>query len=568
MTPLAFRQQREEEMAANRWSTAPRKDLAPGEAVLVAVSENLSSSLWLLSPSKGAKDAQVGDVARAAWQRAHDLQSEIPYLWRAEMQVGERTPRISRLAVVAAPGQQAPERNAIFEVDGASFGLTFALAQSSELLGLPLPGDLAASVALDPNSARLHRVERLEQKIKLLRECAPGVRRLLVAPGNADEARAIADRVHGDLEIVEVADFRQAAEVAFGPLDHLLDPAKGSETWRRDVLDSLCDLGWTTRGGVRAWLKVAGTARKILEDDGGWQLSEADRNSLAFTAAVAQRHAANQGTLTLPKWEELEGIPEPRRSQYMAHFLQQVADTACADAVVALEFAARLIPKREADRHPAHLELLGAQARLWAVMGRTSEALELARATTDAWMLRRLHDQVSRALCLWLRLAAAAGERTSITDALDTARLVRHYLLRDSPQCAGSLQFLDLAMAYALAALGEDRTDATAALEALLDKPQQLEPEVRLSAMRLSLRCMAANPTAAQTLREDLARDTSDLAQTFSCLADIDAGLGNPEESLERLAHHGGGLIKNLVDACRESEPQAKAAWIARWYPY
>lgn len=562
MTPLAFRQQREKEMAANRWSTAPSKDLAPGEAVLVAVSENLSSSLWLLSPSKGAKDAQVGDVARAAWQRAHDLQSEIPYLWRAEMQVGERTPRISRLAVVAAPGQQAPEPNAIFEVDGASFGLTFALAQSSELLGLPLPSDLAASVALDPNSTRLHRVERLEQKIKLLRECAPGVRRLLVAPGNAGEAQRIADEVHGDLEIVEVADFRQAAEVAFGPLSHLLDPAKGSETWRRDVLDSLCDLGWTTLGGVRAWLKVAGTAQKILEDDGGWQLSEAERKSLAFTAAVAQRHAANQGALTLPKWEELKGIPEPRRSQYMAHVLQQVADTACADAVAALKLAARLIPKREADRHPAHLELLGAQARLWAVMGQTAEALELARATTGAWMHRRLHAEASRPLCLWLRLAAAARQMESLEEALATAKVIRQR------QCLDSPQFLNLAEAYALAATADRRDVALALLGSLLQRPNDLVPEVRLSAMRLSLRCMAANPTAAQTLREDLARDTSDLARTFSCLADIDAGLGNPEEWLERLARHGGGLIKNLVGACRESEPQAKPAWIARWYPY
>jgi hypothetical protein len=552
--------------AANRWRDDARTALAPGETILVAVSETLTASLWLLKPVKGGGDnvALIGKVAEAAWRRAYDLQSEIPYLWRADGPLGERQPLVCLLKDDPADGRQAEDSAQVLEVDGSSFGLSFALAQASEVLGLPLPEDLAASAALDSRTTDLVKVDGLQHKIKVLTRYAPRIRRLMVAPGNVPEAREIVASLGGALEIVEVADYREAAEVAFGPLGSLLDPASRSETWRRDVLDSLCELGWTTRGGVRAWPKVAAAALRILADGDAerWQLSDTERKSLAFASAVAQRHAANQGTLTLPAAEELEGIPEPRRSQYMAHVLQQIADTACADATAALVLATRLIPEQETDRHPAHLELLGAQARLWAVMGRTAEALELARATTGAWMRRRLHAEASRPLCLWLRLAAAARQMESLAEALDTANVIRQR------QCLDSPQFLNLAEAYALAAIADRRDDALALLGSLLQRPNDLAPEVRLSAMRLSLQCMAANPTAAQTLREDLARDTSDLARTFICLADIDANRGDPEDWLPRLARDGGGLIQNLVYACPETEARARAMWIARWFPY
>jgi hypothetical protein len=65
-----------------------------------------------------------------------------------------------------------------------------------------------------------------------------------------------------------------------------------------------------------------------------------------------------------------------------------------------------------------------------------------------------------------------------------------------------------------------------------------------------------------------LASSTETLAKVFGCLADIDAGEGDPVELLRRLQTHGGGPIVHLAAACPEQDPWARANWLARWYPY
>jgi hypothetical protein len=482
-----------------------------------------------------------------------------------------RIPAVYKLAEHAFAGRQADAGPAALAVDGSSFGLSFALAQASELLDWPLPKDLAASAKLLNENGMLGEIGGIFQKIGALTRSAPRVKRLLVAPGNAIEASDAVNAAGVTIEIIQVTSFSEALDLAFGPLDKHLRAAARDPMRRRDILDGLCELVWSERPGVSDWRRIASTAKEILDAVGEatWSLTGDERQALEFAGAVAQRHAANRGSVALPDPQHLAAMPEPRRSQYVAHILQQVADTACCDAGRTLGIAEGMVPLTPADRHPGHLMLLGAQARLWAVRGNFGGAMDLARETTLAWLQRRLYAEAARPLCVWLRLAGALGRTESFEEAVDTAAMVRRRVRLDHPE------YLQLAQAHGQCSFplrSSQQSEQAAELSRVLveqaEHVHRQPVEVALSARRLLLQVTDRQSVLAAAQRQVLASSTETLAKVFGCLADIDAGEGDPVELLRRLQTHGGGPIVHLAAACPEQDPWARANWLARWYPY
>lgn len=411
---------------AHGWTAEGADVAAPPGCVAGVTVRGRTVTLWSIDAnpmSSGPGQRRLlGPDAYASWRSAAvALPRSMPLLWRSVESCVRHPPLTSRLAVYQA-GVGIEEREPL--LDGPSFGLCFVLALASHLAECAVPSDVVASAGVDERGV-LRPVEALELKIEGVVKLAPGVRRVLVAADQADEAECAAA---GRLEVVPVRSAAEALRIVFGEsLSAALVAAGTDEGKRAELAGTLFRLALVGRGAVVDWSPIERAAALALET---WPaMSDDQRYRLVFARAVAARHERNEGELSMPTPEWLASQPASIRLGVIAHLVQQSADTGRPSALEAELFALAHVPARFEDALTPdledtiipsltgalvpHLKLLGALARLWAATGRVRAALALQQQLARAFVASYAEDEVSYPLTEWFRLAGILQDAES-----------------------------------------------------------------------------------------------------------------------------------------------------------
>ena len=229
--------------------------LGPGEAALLSANPGggaEAAGLWRLRLRAGFEPAlRVPLDERPAWQAAlAAARQAAPLQWRSARFLLERSaPPPAELVDLLGPPQHV--------LRGASFGLSLLLAALSDLWDLPLPSDLSATAALEPDGL-LAPVEGLPAKLSVLKQRAPGVVRLLVAEQDAESARAAALAAgNEELQIFPCRTTHEAVAHAFPDLEAHWLGRGSSPTAQAQAGDELFGLALGERDEALAWGPVS-----------------------------------------------------------------------------------------------------------------------------------------------------------------------------------------------------------------------------------------------------------------------------------------------------------------------
>ena len=532
-----------------------------GSVLLVAVTDS-SVSLWGLDLS-GA-DTVLAARARVAWDAALSAFVRVAkVLWQAPDPLLRTEVFCRKVASLVWPGHCEPDERTVGAIDGLSFGLPFLLSVASRLFEVPVPADVAATGAIEPDGS-VHAVEAVSNKTRALIEKARGVRRWLVPAENADEAREAAH--DSDLEVVPVSSASDALEVVFGDApDRRLQEVLAEPESRGELVRRLFCLACEQSQLDLDWAAVAQAAGQVAAASG---LSQEDAFLVKVSRAVALRHSENAlGDMPVPSEQELGAFPAPVRCVLVRQLVQHSADTGVPTFEEAEALAMRtLVRGPEAFRE--HLMLLGAWGRLLAVCGRPEEALAAELEAVEGLLQRFAWSEVSRPLAMGLRLAGALA---------DTARYERLERLLRSLESGALLSAQDLRFVYlanGAACISMGRLDAPACerLESLATDP--LAPShVQFSALRWAIQHARrrGEPEKAAQLQQRLERhvqaDQAPLdARLFYQLVKLDR---DPDDldAILTLKQLDPGPVGHLVRAAKRlCEPAG--LWVRRFYPY
>ncbi len=462
------------------WGTTPPAPKV-GQACLVSVMDNGASSvLWALGendpdPDSGEpKPVLVDSAARTAelaWLLAARDLPVLPAFRSIELRPRWRIWYI---------GDVGPDRIPPV-LRGESFGLALFLASASTLLGRPVPADLVALAAIDVDGG-VRSVHALAMKLKAVVTWAPGIKRVLLAQGQVEEAKAVLEELDAPLAVCGVAGLHDAAFEAFPTLknDAFLDWG-GGDGRARETLDRLYRQTLSHRSLLLGWRAIAGTAaaiRNVLHDDGE-AVARAD-----FVEAVAKRHDG-EGDSELPpvvpwpdaKW--LGGRPRPVRLRIVAHLLQSSTDGCAADLIGTAEHALNFVAQ-PGEEHAEDFAVLGAAGRAIAAVAEWDRALTLLERTICGLFEIFEADQASHALCEFLRVLGIRGGRGLLDEAISSS--VGGF--RSEPRANDTSQaFVTAAQGRALVQVGEP----VRAIEALSVDMHQWEltpPHLRRSRLR------------------------------------------------------------------------------------
>lgn len=284
--------------AARRVTTAPARR-APGEVLLVSVDDGAApqGSLWLFGRGR---QTPLEEEAQAAWRNARHVVFRDLGGWRLRT-AARPTPLLAEW--LASTSGLTPHR-----LTGPSYGAAMVLSLASSGLGVPVPGDLAALAALDARGG-LVRVDGLEAKLRVLREWAPGVRRVVIAAGQREEAA----RWAAGLELLEVRAANDLVDLAFGPWV----PVDLEEESRRLYL-----LALRSDRPLVTWSRVAAAARTLRDSP---VASAAARSRAEIAETIALRHEGRPAG-ELPPVPPGETLPRALAERYEAHRVQQLMD--------------------------------------------------------------------------------------------------------------------------------------------------------------------------------------------------------------------------------------------------
>lgn len=535
--------------------------LAPGDALLLTVHDG-GASVWRLATEStaGLHAATLGPGARAAWRDAEvAVARATPVLLDAAAARAAPPSVVSQLGAVPPPGGCAARPAA---VDGASFGLAFALAIASRALGEALPDHVAASAAVDPNGS-VGRVDGLAAKAGAVARLTPRVTRLLVSADQPDgEVAACADL---GLEVVRVRAVGDALALALPGLPAAV-ARLGHEPARREALvEALLLLALGDRTALVSWAAVLKTAEAAL---GGWErLSESEASRLRFTAAIAARHQGQRPPLPALSPRFFARLPPPLRQRAVAHALQASADCGSPSPAEA-EALSDAFLRDIAESHAADLMVRGALARLWAVTGRAREALDAQAPLAEAYRARGELAETTYPLSEWFRLAGALGDR----GAFEAAAAFEEQVARGPGAVLArpGMVWVARARAAAAAALGDERA-ADALAEPLV--ADHLPAHVALGALRVRVAVGRVTEEAARAWLDRSAAPTA-LKRRYAHLFDLDAALRREDEpaaeaALDALAAHEPEPLGHLLRAFRDHTPaSSRPAWVQRLYPY
>lgn len=530
---------------------------AAGTALALTV-EPASACAWVIGGDFAGAPA-LGPTAQRAWATAiAALPRSLPVLWRS-LRNHSSEPRARLLATVSVrDGLQGSS-----VLDGESFGLAFVLLLASRVTRIPLRTDVVATGRIAASGA-IDGVEGLALKLAVVRECLPGIRKVLVPQANVPEATATLEGFGIDVVGVSTCHAAVQAALASDPLTTLLDSSLRDED-KQAVARSLFELSLRGRAELADWQAVGQAAQRVAD----WFSDTSDeRRMVAFAGCVARRHAGLPVT-TLPDMARLAlGRPRPLRLKLLAHELQAWSDNGLGDPDDLIA-RAREVRAPACDAHREHHEVEGALGWLLLLQGRPDEALELLRSSVEGFLTLLEPAECSYSLARWAWAAGVlrSGEQLAAASAA-----------RSAVDAAGGLDevgrmYYDHAHARALVLLGgEHACRARDPLERLLDVVRF--DEVACSSLRWLARI--ANDQGrledAERLRgvlrgrvagrRDLlvfdALAALDMALESEARAEIDAALAKVVEAEPRPA-------STLLAQSRGGNP---ARWLADTYPY
>lgn len=519
---------------------ARARPLAPGETWLVGVQAE-RGEIWRLvaddRPARG-RAPLVREALKAAELAA----------WLVGRDVPAFAPPQQRHVWEAIPVSPTETSSTL---DGSSYGLALFLAAASHALGRAVPEDLVALGALG-TSGGVTSVDGLSEKLTVLRGWAPGLRRLLVAPTQLDEARRRLPLV----DVVAVSSVAEALDVAWPSVDETLAQRWSESPPDRDrmanVLFRAALHGESTFGWAAVVRATATLVRLAESDEARWQLEIAH--------AIARRHESNEGVLAWPTEEQLRELARPIRLTLLAHVVQAQADAGAEDVEHTLDrAAAHVAPRRE--RHAEDAKLLGALGRLAALydLERAESYLEDALRT---WReIDRLED-AAHPLCEALRVRSLRGGELGPLRALASE-------VSSAPTLSlRSRAFIRCALGSAAVLVGEHEH----ALSELDDRAcawDRVPPH--LDARRLRWLARAHRERGDARLATSLRSRLVAIDPVSAQLAELDVRLregADVERELEQLrsAPSAGAIVRRL-----ERHPQKRGSlgeWLVDAYPY
>jgi len=455
------------------------------------------------------------------------------------------------LRVFAAGGGES------LAVEGASFGLAMLLTVASVHLDEAVPADVLALATLD-SAGRAGLVQHLDEKLALVRGAALGVRRVLVAAAQRDEAL----RHAGPLEVVAVDDAVEALAVTFAGVTERLQGRWRSPDEAREAAEWMLKLALVPpRDRTVRWRAVADAARTLA--DALRQDPDAQERA-TFAHTIAARHAGDTGPLPWPSARLLAGLSPSRRYRAMAQGVQAAADAGHPEARARIAEAERLLADDETPGRDT-LEVRGAIGRALATLRAYEAARDtLARAVEGWWQLDD-EAQASFALSELLRVCGVLGD----TAGLARARRRLGDFARAHPHETLALTYLRLAEGRALVLAGQP-AEALAVFVHL--EGRVLHPHVRASWLRGKANAHAAlgHAVEARALRE--ASAAVEEVPGAAALVALDAALDDPSPDdaalvrcIDTLVQIGPQGIHGLLGP---GTPAERATRIAREYPY
>ncbi len=519
---------------------------AVGRIILLSASET-SGAAWLcaLDNPAGLRWTPLGDRASKAWPTACKAANRIaPLQFRP---IGDpETP-----AGLVYQDHQSGEVPG--SVDGASFGLGFALAQLSLSWGLPVPAGWSCSATVDADG-NLGKVERLPAKLRAAELVA--VERVLVASVQPDCPV-------GQVRCVPVATLADAVGLLWPDMDNWFAATWGSPQALSRLARHLRDLHRAGHAVVSNWHAVAATAARGIDLAGA---DHPDRSSLGRSREIARRHAANAGELQLPSDEAIAALCEPDRTDLIADTVQQAADTGRVLPDVAMRWALARRSRSGRDAFPSDLKVLGALARAAWVLHQAEPALAWAEEAVNGWLARENEREASRPLAVWLKVSALKGDGTSFSRAFALA------VERVQPFCPQKF-WLDEALGVGFKHLG--RYDkACEHLRAVVESGDDVFRHVRGSACRHLLGMPGVEAELSEVAKSWLDGDRlGSEAPKYRALAALDRALASndkagAQQSLEAVLATEAYPMTTVVVAFAEWGEGERLGAIARWYPY
>lgn len=490
---------------------ARRPEHRVGDVLLSACQRARKGSLWWLSTRPDVDRAAVAmlPTAAKAWDdAAAAVERTLPVLVHPAPALVDA--RVSR---TFGDAQTTP-------IDGASYGLSMALAIASVRLGLPAPLSLAASATVDRDGT-LGPVDGLTAKLAAIERDADPVTTFVVAASQAEALREIASRVR----VVGCEHLADVIELAWPDLtERTIDQIDDLPAAARRLLHLVLEGHYTTK----TWRPVARCA--VMLADRVDATDETTRGLLHYAASFSFRHAGAhpEARVWLDRVDrdavDRAVAPAWRRS-IAAQLVQHAADTAASDDEQRAVLAAAGPPLMQAQLH--HLEIeerkqLGAIGRLRHALGDYAEAAVASERAARAWIEAgdgRAHE-ASFPLSQWF-VSAGAGR--------DGGAYERACWFADDPACADGLD----ATGRPFVALGRGR--AALQLEAHGDARRWLTAardgggpdHVRLSALRWLARLGHPDGRAARdALLTEAEAPTASTSALFVALHQLDAALG------------------------------------------
>ena len=440
------------------------------------------------------------------------------------------------------------------EWDGPSFGLGFYLALAGRAFGLPVPGDLVASAAIDAFGCVLP-VHHIAAKLEGLHHA--GISRLLVA-----QKQQVPQNTRG-VEVIRAGNAHEALRTAFGgELASHLFPPDASEQQRQHVVASYFRSAFLGRNRVAVeWKPIADGAQIAAQT---WNLNRDDKARLGFAAAVARRHADNLPSTLLPPATWIESLPGTQRIEAAAHYVQCASDTGSPEADVIAALRKRWLGEPD-DDGPEQLKLRGALARYDMLRGEdhARTALVQSEIACRGWIVRLMEDEATYPIAMMYLLAGALHDE----DALGRADAL-HRVINDSGLVAPSSRvFIDVAALRAQVDLRRDPPPVDA-LHRLMVDPSAPD-HVAVSAWRTLRRVQPdADP--------DVPKGGGWLQPAFSALVAIDCELATTRDAGRlatalttlRESQWFGHITKTLEASARLQTLEGKAEHVARFFPY
>jgi hypothetical protein len=563
------------------WATGivggARTELEPGRTLAVSINDS-GGTLWVLADDGDLK-ARVappswGRKATRAWKYAVLAVSRIlPVVGVGLKELVLDIPHAHYLD--SAPKSHGSCR-VEHSLDGSSYGLAFALYLVSHLTNLPLPDDVAALASVDADGD-VGPVGALREKVEAIRRLAPGVRRVVIS--DQQEAVSEIDSESG-LQLIQVSSVSAAVARLFdGNLtERLVASAVGAEQ-RRALVQAFFKTVVTGHASLVHWLPVhraAGVALTSWSD-----LDPNDGYRLEFVRAVAGRHEHGENTLTLPPAGWIDAHPMPLRAGIVASLLQHSADTGT-PAPDEVETVAHAYSANAEEAYIPQLAVQYGIARLFAVTGRSEQALALQSGIARAFLAVFDDDGAQPALAEWFRLAGVCHHARAFAEAESCWGGVK----ARGGSGADGWPVVELSRCRAGLELGHLRPDIVVRTLGAIHQDETLPAHVRWSALRWRVRAAAAGAAAADhecgaalsILDSEIARclgEGGPLAaiqpQVFGGLIRLDQCVASGEHhdaqrALEELLRLRGGPVRHLIRACPSGE--SVPAYVARFYPY